>query len=168
MMAPYLLRSRWAFFLGMLAITSCATTPLPNRPFVTQEYKLAVWPTFEQPVEFVLQKDSFGRAALFEYRFTGKGGYFHRHKGAPVVHSIEAEAWSAFMEEFSKASPWRIPVKQPYPTGTDGIYVILEMREGDRFHRVMRWTPFAHKGERAFVDATTAIVRLLNKDSSRD
>lgn len=43
-------------------------------PGVSFECRLSVWPAFEPPVEYLVQKDSFGRATITEFRYRGAGG----------------------------------------------------------------------------------------------
>ena len=145
----------------LLALASCAAPEAPYAPSVSFECRLSVWPTFEAPVEYLVQKDSFGRATITEFKFRGAGGYGPKRSGAPIVHPIDSKQWGNFIGAVREHDPWSIESKQPYMNGCDGTTMILEIRDGERHHRVQRWAPFGNRSEKRFVECSTAVVRLL-------
>jgi hypothetical protein len=144
-----------------LCLGCCLSSSVPYLPASNFECRLSVWPTFEPPVEFLVQKDSLGHSTITEFRYKGAGGYGPKRSGSPIVHAIDAKQWGDFADALREHDPWSIPTKQPYMSGLDGTTMILEIRDGDRFHRVQRWGPFAHKSEKKLVEFSTAIIRLL-------
>lgn len=145
----------------LFTLSACASSQVPYVPSVSFECRLTVWPTFESPTEFLVQKDSLGRSTITEFRYRGAGGYTPKRSGAPIVHVIDSERWKNFTEDVRKHDPWTIPTQQPYRSGLDGTTMILEIREGDRYHRVQRWVPFAYDSEKKFVAVSTAVIKLL-------
>ena len=51
----------------VLCPPSCTTVQVPYAPGVSFECRLSVWPTFDSPFEFLIQRDSSGRATLTEF-----------------------------------------------------------------------------------------------------
>lgn len=145
-----------AFLLG-----SCASSRVPYGPSVSFECRLSIWPTFEPPVEYLIQRDSLGHSTITEFRFRGDGGYGSKRSGTPMVHPIDSKQWGNFIDAVRTHNPWAIPTQQPYRSGVDGTTMILEIRDGERHHRVQRWVPFAHKSEKSFVEFLTSIITLL-------
>jgi len=146
-----------------LCLAGCQSSRVPFLPASNFECRLSVWPTFDAPVEFVVQSDSLGHRTLTEFRYRGAGGYGPKRSGVPIVHIIAPKQWVDFLEALQTHDPWSIPTKQPYASGTDGTIMILELRDGNKYHRVQRWAPFAHQSERRFVEFSTAIIHLLPK-----
>lgn len=145
----------------IFCLSGCQSGGVPYLPATNFECRLSVWPTFEPPVEYLVQKDSLGHSTVTEFRYSGAGGYGAKRSGSPRVHSIDSKQWENFTNALREHDPWSIPTKQPYMPGTDGTTIILEIRDGDRIHRVQRWAPFAHKSEKKLVEFSTAIIRLL-------
>ena len=158
-MTRYLLYLTAAVILVTLG--SCASPEVPYVPSVSFECRLTVWPSFESPVEYLVQKDSFGRATITEFKYKGAGGYGPKRSGAPVVHTIDSKHWENFTNAVREHDPWTIASKQPYINGCDGTTMILEIRDGARHHRIQRWAPFGHRSEKKFVECCTAVVSLL-------
>ena len=150
-----------AAIVPLLLFGACATSRVPYVPSVSFECRLSVWPTFEPPVEYLVQRDSFGCSTITEFRYRGAGGYGPKRSGAPIVHTIDSKQWGNFTEAVRKHDPWTIPTKQPYMSGLDGTTMILEIRDGDRHHRIQRWAPFGYKSERTTVEFSTAVISLL-------
>lgn len=148
--------------IGMaFVLASCASIQAPYVPAAPFECRLSVWPTFDVPVELLVQHYGRGQSTITEFKYTGAGGYGPRRSGVPKVHAIDAKQWEDFMNAVRKHDPWSIPSKQPYTDGLDGTTIILEIRDKDRFHRIRRWHPFAQKSERKFVEFSTAVISLL-------
>lgn len=145
----------------LASLPACVGQRVPYGPGVSFECRLSVWPTFEPPVEYLVQKDSLGRATITEFRYRGAGGSGPKRSGVPVVHGIDAKRWGKFADAVREHDPWSISSRQPYEDGTDGATMILEIRDGERYHRVQRWAPFAHESEKRFVEVSTAVVGLL-------
>ncbi len=145
----------------LVSLPACVSQRVAFGPGVSFECRLSVWPAFEPPVEYLVQKDSLGRATITEFRYRGAGGSGPKRSGVPVVHVIDAKQWGEFAGAVREHDPWSIAPKQPYEDGTDGATMILEIRDGDRYHRVQRWAPFAHESEKRFVEVSTAVVGLL-------
>jgi len=147
-----------------LLLPCCSGSRVPYVPSASFECRLSVWPTFEPPVEYLVQRDSFGRSTITEFRYRGAGGYGPKRSGTPIVHAIDSKQWGNFIESVRNCDPWAIPTKQPYMTGLDGTTMTLEIREQDRLHRVQRWAPFGHKSEKHFVEFAAAVIRLVPKN----
>ena len=145
----------------LFTLGSCASPEVPYLPSVSFECRLAVWPTFDAPVLYLVQRDSFERTTITEFRYRGAGGYGPKHSGAPIVHAVDSKQWEDFTDAVRKCDPWVMASKQPYMDGCDGTTMILEIRDGKRHHRIQRWEPFGHKSEKEFVELATAVIRLL-------
>ena len=145
----------------LVSLPACVSQRVAFGPGVSFECRLSVWPAFEPPVEYLVQKDSFGRATITEFRYRGAGGSGAKRSGVPVVHVIDAKQWAEFADAVREHDPWSISPGQPYEDGTDGATMILEIRDGERYQRVQRWAPFGHQSEKRFVEVSTAVVRLL-------
>jgi hypothetical protein len=131
-------------------------------PFVTHEYRLLVWPAFQAPFEIVVQHDRFGATAVTEFRFSGKGAYVPRRSSRPLVRKVPPQRWAQFRKTVQDVKAWSIPDKQGYNSGSDGIFMILEMREGSRMRRIQRWEPFAF-AESGFINLATEIVSVASR-----
>jgi hypothetical protein len=75
----------------LVSLPACVGQRVSYGPGVSFECRLSVWPAFEPPVEYLVQKDSLGRATITEFRYRGAGGSGAKRSGVPVVHGIDAK-----------------------------------------------------------------------------
>jgi hypothetical protein len=149
-----------AMIVAVLALSACATKPPLPSAETNCEYRLRIFPTFEEPMELMIQHDPCGKTVLLEFSYVGKGGYSPRRNSRPKESIVAETAWDDFLEAFHRFDPWSIPEKQPYPPGCDGYSVTLEMKEGERRKAISRWCPHSEVSEARFVKAINEIIKM--------
>lgn len=144
-----------------LAFSGCAARPQPRMTEITHEYRLRSVPTFEKPVELLVQHDVTGATTLSEFSYSGMGGYSPKRKTTPKVFVITKAQWDAFTLSFSRQKPWGIAEQKRDQLGApDGCGVTLTLREGARRKEIYRWSPWMFESETRVVNVINEIVRL--------
>lgn len=143
-----------------LELSACTTKTQISLADITHEYRLRLVPTFQKPVELLIQHDAAGVTILSEYSYSGMGGYSPQRKANPKVIAITEERWDAFLTAFHKHKPWSIPETKPDQIGCDGTSVLLEMKEGMRRRTIGRWVPWAFVSDANLVKSMNEIIKL--------
>lgn len=163
MIQPFILAVVVAF-----ALSACAAKQQFALTDVTHEYRLRLSPTFDEPVELLLQHDTTGKTVMSVFSYSGMGGYTPRRKDKPKVFIITDEQWKSFSTAFHQYEPWITPELKPDQLTLDGCGITLEMREGRRQRKIYRWSPWAFKSEAQFVEAINEIVKLCPQKDVRE
>jgi hypothetical protein len=95
----------------------------------------------------------------------GAGGYTPGKIILDTTYNITKVEWSDFISDFEKLGFWNLPT-QYEPTGTDGAKWILEAKDNEKYHVVIRWSP---EGEYdGFWKSCMFLIKLAGLDKTEE
>src|SRR3546814_7584287 len=97
-----------------------------------EEYVFHLEPAFDSPT--LVRVRRHGGGAVMD----ASHGRFSRHEARRV---LSAEEWTSLAAAVAEAGFWSLPEADDDRLGLDGETWMIEGRQGDRRHRIVRWCP---------------------------